>query len=53
MFDILPWKRKKDNQINDLRREIDDMYSQFFGSDFLPSTYPFEHETKKIKITTG
>jgi len=42
MFDVLPWKRKKENQINELQREIDDMYDQFFGSDFLPSTYPFK-----------
>lgn len=41
MFDILPWKRKKENHTNELRREIDNLYNRFFESDFLPSSYLF------------
>jgi HSP20 family protein len=38
MFDILPWKRNKDNHAKELRRDIDSMYDRFFEPDFLPST---------------
>ena len=36
MFDILPWKRKKEHQSNKLRREIDRMDSRFFEPNHLP-----------------
>jgi HSP20 family protein len=41
MFDILPWKRKKENHANELQPKIDNMYDQFFGANFLPSSYLF------------
>ncbi|UCE54834.1 MAG: Hsp20/alpha crystallin family protein [Desulfobacterales bacterium] len=41
MFDMLPWKRKKENHANELRREIDNMYDRFFEPNFLPSSYLF------------
>ncbi len=41
MFDILPWKRNKENHAQDLRREISTMYDRFFEPDFLPSHYLF------------
>ena len=41
MFDILPWKRNKDSQSKELRRDIESMYDRFFEPDFLPSTYLF------------
>jgi len=41
MFDILPWKRKKENHANKLRREIDHVYNRFFEPNFLPSSYLF------------
>ena len=41
MFDILPWQRKKENRRKELQRNIDNMYEQFFGPNFLPSKYPF------------
>jgi len=41
MFDILPWKRKKENHANKLRREIDHVYHRFFEPNFLPSSYLF------------
>ena len=41
MFDILPWKTKKDNSIGELRRDIDSMYDQFFDPNFLPASYLF------------
>ena len=41
MFDVLRWKRNKKNNANKYRREMDNMYDQFFGPDFLPSTFLF------------
>ncbi len=41
MFDILPWKRNKDNHTKELRRDIESMYDRFFEPDFMPSTYLF------------
>ena len=41
MFDVLPWERNKKNNANKYRREMDNMYDQFFGPDFLPSTFLF------------
>ena len=41
MFDILPWKRNKDSQSKELRRDIESMYDRFFEPDFMPSTYLF------------
>ena len=41
MFDVLPWKRNRKNHKNKMRREIDNIYDQFFDSDFLPSTFLF------------
>lgn len=41
MFDILPWKRNKNNRVKELRREIDNLYDRFFDADFMPSAYHF------------
>jgi len=41
MFDILPWKRNKNNQANELRRQFDTMYDRFFEPDFMPATSVF------------
>ena len=41
MFDILPWQRKKGRRTKELQRKIDNIYDQFFGPDFFPSTYLF------------
>ena len=38
MFDILPWKRNKDNYTKDLRRDMENIYDRFFEPDFVPST---------------
>jgi HSP20 family protein len=42
MLDKLPWKRNKNHDAKELRREFDNMYDRFFEPDFLPSTYPFD-----------
>ncbi|MGD8262749.1 MAG: Hsp20/alpha crystallin family protein [Desulfobacterales bacterium] len=42
MFDVLPWKRKKENQINALQREFDNLYERFFEPNSLPSSYFFK-----------
>ncbi len=41
MFDILPWKRKKENHANELQREIDNLYDRFFGPNYLQSSCLF------------
>ena len=41
MFDILPWKRNKDQQSKELSRKIDTMYDRFFEPDFMPLTSVF------------
>jgi HSP20 family protein len=41
MFDILPWKRKKDGRATELRRDMDTLYDRFFANDFLPSPFLF------------
>ena len=41
MFDILPWKRKKESHANELHRQIDNMYDRFFEPNFLPLSSPF------------
>ena len=41
MFDILPWKRNKNNQANESRRQFDTMYDRFFEPDFMPATSVF------------
>ena len=41
MFEILPWKRKKDSRATELRRDTDNLYGRFFEPNFLPSSYPF------------
>ena len=41
MFDILPWKRKKESHATELRRQIDNMYDRFFEPNFLPSSFLF------------
>ncbi|MGD9301870.1 MAG: Hsp20/alpha crystallin family protein [Desulfobacterales bacterium] len=41
MFGIMPWKKRKKNQTNELRREIDNLYDRFFEPNFLPSSYMF------------
>ena len=44
MFDILPWKRNKNNRGTELRRDIDSMYDRLFARDFLPSSFLFSKE---------
>ena len=39
MFDILPWQRKKESDVNILQRKMDNNYDQFFWPNLLPSTY--------------
>lgn len=39
MFGILPYQKKKESPADKLQRKIDNMYDQFFGSNFLPSAY--------------
>jgi HSP20 family protein len=41
MFDILPWKKNKNKQASELRREIENLYDRFFEPNFLPSSYLF------------
>ncbi len=41
MFNILPWKRNKENQANELRRQFDTMYDRFFEPDFMPAASVF------------
>jgi HSP20 family protein len=41
MFDILPWKRNKENHANELRRQFDTMYDRFFEPDFMPAVSVF------------
>ena len=55
MFDILPWQRKKENRRKELQRNIDNMYEQFFGSNFLPSQYLFGNGNwdPKLDISEG
>jgi HSP20 family protein len=55
MFDVLPWQRKKENRRKELQRNIDNMYEQFFGSNFLPSKYLFGDGTwdPKLDISDG
>lgn len=55
MFDILPWQRKKERDINVIERKIDNMYDQFFGPNFLPSTYLFGDRNwdPKLDISEG
>jgi HSP20 family protein len=44
MFDILPWKRNKNNRGTELRRDIDSMHDRLFARDFLPSSFLFSKE---------
>lgn len=41
MFDILPWKRNKENHANELRRQFDTVYDRFFEPDFMPPASVF------------
>jgi HSP20 family protein len=41
MFDILPWKRKKDNRATEVSRDLDNMYDRFFEPHFLSPSYLF------------
>ena len=36
MFDILPWKRNKENHANEFRPQFETMYDRFFEPDFMP-----------------
>ena len=38
MFDLVPWKRRRENQIDLFRRELDSLFERFWRKDFLPST---------------
>ena len=55
MFEILPWQRKKESDVNMLQRKIDNIYDQFFGPNFLPSTYLFGDRDwdPKLDISEG
>ena len=55
MFDILPWKRSKNNRVKELRHEIDNLYDRFFDTDFMPSAYLFGKGKwgPKIDISEG
>ncbi len=55
MFDILPWKRKKENHANELRQEIDSLYDRLFEPNFLPASYLFGKGKwgPKIDISEG
>ena len=55
MFEILPWQRKKESDVNILQRKIDNIYDQFFGPNFLPSTYLFGDRDwdPKLDISEG
>ena len=44
MFDILPWKRKKDSRTTEFHRDIDSMYDRFFERNFLPSSFMLGNE---------
>ncbi len=41
MFDILPWKRKKDNRATEFSRDLGNMYDRFFEPHFLSPSYLF------------
>ena len=41
MFDILPWKRKKENRATEFSRDLDNMYDRFLEPHFLSSSYLF------------
>jgi HSP20 family protein len=55
MFDILPWKRKKENHATELRQEIDNLYDRFFEPNFLQASYLFGKGKwgPKIDISEG
>ena len=55
MFDVLPWKRNKDNQVKKFRREGEDMYGQFFEPEFFPSAFFLGKNkwTPKLDISEG
>ncbi len=55
MFDILPWKRKKNNQAKELRREIDTIYDRFLEPNFLSPVFLFGKEKwgPKLDISEG
>jgi HSP20 family protein len=41
MFDVLPWKRKKQNHAKKLQHKIDNMYEHFLEPYFLSPPYSF------------
>ena len=41
MFDILPWKRNKENHANELRRQFDTVYDRFFEPEIMPPASGF------------
>ena len=55
MFDVLPWKRNKNSQAKKYRREVEDMYDQFFEPEFLPSAFFLGKNkwTPKLDISEG
>jgi len=55
MFNVLPWKRNKNNQVKRFRREVEDMYDQFFEPVFLPSSFLLGKNkwTPKLDISEG
>jgi len=55
MSEILPWQRKKESDVNILQRKIDNIYDEFFGPNFLPSTYLFGDRNwdPKLDISEG
>ena len=39
MFDVLPWNRNKNKQAKKFRRDVENMYEQFFEPGFMPSSF--------------
>lgn len=40
MLNLVPW-RKRNNEVSEFRREIDNLFDRFFDGDFFPSTELF------------
>jgi HSP20 family protein len=38
MFGIIPWRQKKQNEVTEFRREVDNLFDRFFGESLFPST---------------
>ena len=38
MFDLAPWRNRKENQVATLRKEMDSLFDRFFRGELFPST---------------